>query len=161
MILTIFVERLPGRRCPDSASKGGGDIGSQCPGCAEHLPLPAGTALRHDLVVGDAHLETSPLRPGMRRRDGHSAWVPALVKPVAIGVAALSLALCAGALGRWVLLRAQLSYPSIRAGRPGQKWPLSRPLRKLPRDCPHEPGTGSLATSLALTPLTGRRGTRS
>ena len=98
MILTIFVERLPGRRCPDSASKGGGDIGSQCPGCAGQLPLPAGTALRHDLVVGDAHLETAPLRSGMRRRDGHSAWVPALVKPVAIGVAALSVALCAGAL---------------------------------------------------------------
>jgi hypothetical protein len=111
MILTIFVERLPGRRCPDSASKGGGDIGSQCPGCAGQLPLPAGTALRHDLVVGDAHLETAPLRSGMRRRDGHSAWVPALVKPVAIGVAALSVALCAGAL---VLLWLALAHHAYR-----------------------------------------------
>src|ERR1039457_2892355 len=46
---------------------------------------------------------------------------------------------CTSVMSMGVLLLARLRYPSIRAGRPGQKWPLSRPPRNLPRDCPREP----------------------
>lgn len=80
------------------ASKGCCVINRRCPECPGQRPLPARTALRHDLVVGHARLERSPLRPGMQQDDGHAAWVPELIKPAAIGVAALSVALCAGAL---------------------------------------------------------------
>jgi signal transduction histidine kinase len=62
------------------------------------LPLSPGTAFRHDLVVGDARLELTPPRPGTRPDDGRAGWAAGLIKPAAIGIAAVSVALCAGAL---------------------------------------------------------------
>jgi hypothetical protein len=62
------------------------------------LPLSPGTAFRHDLVVGDARLELTPPRPGRRPDDGRAGWAAGLIKPAAIGIAAVSVALCAGAL---------------------------------------------------------------
>ena len=60
--------------------------------------------------MGDAYLEKSPVRPGRRQHDGHAARVPALIKPTAIGVAALSVALCAGALALLWLAPAHHAY---------------------------------------------------
>jgi signal transduction histidine kinase len=46
----------------------------------------------------------------MRQHDGRAAWVPALIKPAAIGVAALSVALCAGTLALLWLAPAHHAY---------------------------------------------------
>jgi signal transduction histidine kinase len=63
-----------------------------------HWPLPAGTVFRDDLVVGRAELGASPPQPGMQRHAGRGARAAALAKPAAVGVAAVSVVLCAGAV---------------------------------------------------------------
>jgi signal transduction histidine kinase len=65
--------------------------GGECPARAGQPPLPAGTVIRHDPVVGDAGLEAPPLLPGMWH-SGHAGRAPALIKWTAVGVAALSVA---------------------------------------------------------------------
>jgi signal transduction histidine kinase len=48
--------------------------------------------------VGDAHFETSPFGSGAQQGDSQATWAPALIKPAAIGIAVLSVALSAGAV---------------------------------------------------------------
>ena len=48
--------------------------------------------------MGDARLELTPLRPGARPYDRRAGCAAGLIKSAAIGIAAVSVALCAGAL---------------------------------------------------------------
>lgn len=60
--------------------------------------------------MGDAELGASPLRPGVQRHVGRAARIAALAKPAAVGVAAVSVALCAGAVALLWLAPAHHSY---------------------------------------------------
>jgi hypothetical protein len=59
--------------------------------------------------VGHAELGTSPL-PGAQPYPGRAARVAALAKPMAVGVAAASVALCAGAVALLWFAPAQHPY---------------------------------------------------
>ncbi|MDQ2812380.1 MAG: hypothetical protein M3Z75_11025 [Actinomycetota bacterium] len=60
--------------------------------------------------MGDARLELTPLRPGTRPYDGRAGWAAALAKPAALGIAAVSVALCGGALALLWLAPAHHPY---------------------------------------------------
>lgn len=60
--------------------------------------------------MGDADLGASLLRPGVLRHRGRAAWVAALAGPAAVGIAAISVVLCAGAVALLWLAPAHHAY---------------------------------------------------
>ena len=58
----------------------------------------------------DADLGASLLRPGVLRHRGRAAWVAALAGPAAVGIAAISVVLCAGAVALLWLAPAHHAY---------------------------------------------------
>src|SRR5450755_4748686 len=80
------------------------------PGCPGRRPLPIGTALRHHRPVENAHFEMTAFESEAYRDSGRTTWAAASAKPLAIGIAALSVALCAGAVALLWLAPAHHPY---------------------------------------------------
>lgn|ERR1022692_1978236 len=66
--------------------------------------------LRDDRAVGDAHFESAPCEFDMRQAGSRAARGFPLAKAAAVGIAVLSVALCAGAVALLSLAPAHHAY---------------------------------------------------